>query len=230
MWQTLDGYTLRLPGAGLAAMISQLRQPSLNHILKRNYSGSIKQAAVRSMSQLASTAYRVGTLRNVRSGAGYPVFGAFVDGKLYYLITRPLDEVQNAIVRVQPEKALDGAEFMMTARQAQLTQKYPFTKTYSLATAPEGVRNDNIDRGIYQIFRNGKRIYNGKASAGNLYKRLQAHRLCLTHMQLPVNGYTVRVAPMPKKADPHIKKVEQAYRAKYPGRFKHQNLKEMEAF
>ncbi|MDM0106068.1 hypothetical protein QTH97_14080 [Variovorax sp. J22R24] len=48
--------------------------------------------------------------------------------------------------------------------------------------------------GIYTIYKNGERIYVGRANW--LKRRLQQHLLCLTHLKLGVGRYSVKLRPM----------------------------------
>ena len=60
-----------------------------------------RRALVGRMQRLAQQARRVGTLRSVRSGRRYPVFGGQVGGKNYRIVTRPRRGMQHEIMLVR---------------------------------------------------------------------------------------------------------------------------------
>ena len=60
-----------------------------------------RRALVGRLQRLAQRARRVGTLRSVRSGRRYPVFGGQVGGKNYRIVTRPRRGMQHEIMLVR---------------------------------------------------------------------------------------------------------------------------------
>ena len=74
--------------------------------------------------------------------------------------------------------------------EAETKADKPVFKQARLRGAPELFGG----RGLYQIFRSGKRIYPGESN--DLGTRLQQHRWCLTHMELTpaeLDHYTVKI-------------------------------------
>jgi hypothetical protein len=62
--------------------------------------------------------------------------------------------------------------------------------------------------GVYTLYKGGQRLYVGKAS--NLRQRLQQHLLCVTHLGIDANQFTVKLTPMPGADATKLSKVEAA--------------------
>ncbi len=67
--------------------------------------------------------------------------------------------------------------------------------------------------GIYTIYKNGRRIYVGKAL--NLGDRLKTHFWCLDRMDANPAAYTVKLTPMAGASDAQLRRVESAVISKY---------------
>lgn len=65
---------------------------------------ALRRALVNRVARLAGGARRIGTLRGVRSGRRFPVFGGRVGGRNYRIVTRPRGRLQNEIMLVRHDK------------------------------------------------------------------------------------------------------------------------------
>jgi hypothetical protein len=75
-------------------------------------------------------------------------------------------------------------------------------------------------KGLYVIFRDRALVYLGQS--GNLATRLRYHRLSITHFNLPINNYRVRILDLPRSTEESRKKIEQQIRDSFPIALKHQ--------
>ncbi|MDM0018913.1 GIY-YIG nuclease family protein [Variovorax saccharolyticus] len=78
--------------------------------------------------------------------------------------------------------------------------------TMSLAAAIADPRSAGA--GIYTIYKNGERLYVGRANA--LRRRLQQHLWCLTHLKLGVGRFSVKLTPMRGATPAQLGRVEAA--------------------
>ena len=97
-----------------------------------------------------------------------------------------------------------------------------------LAQAPNEIRKKGWKRGVYVIFNKGNHVYVGQSM--QLPDRIGSHRLCLTHLKLPTEPFTVQVFHYPNANENTLKAKERAYRKKYPNDFSHQKDTEMDDF
>jgi hypothetical protein len=65
---------------------------------------ALRRALVNRVGRLARGARRIGTLRGVRSGQRFPVFGGRVGGRNYRIVTRPRGRLHNEIMLVRQDK------------------------------------------------------------------------------------------------------------------------------
>lgn len=78
--------------------------------------------------------------------------------------------------------------------------------TMSLATAIADPRSAGA--GIYTIYKNGERLYVGRANS--LRRRLQQHLWCLTHLKLGPGRFSVKLTPMRGATPAQLGRVEAA--------------------
>ncbi|MDM0075106.1 hypothetical protein QTH90_11980 [Variovorax sp. J2P1-59] len=83
--------------------------------------------------------------------------------------------------------------------------------TMSLAKAIDDPRSDGA--GIYTIYKNGERLYVGRANS--LKRRLQQHLWCLTHLKLGVGRFSVKLTPMRGATPAQLGRVEAAVIGRY---------------
>ncbi|MGJ7507422.1 GIY-YIG nuclease family protein [Variovorax sp. GT1P44] len=78
--------------------------------------------------------------------------------------------------------------------------------TMSLSTAIADPRS--VGAGIYTIYKNGERLYVGRANS--LRRRLQQHLWCLTHLKLGPGRFSVKLTPMRGATPAQLGRVEAA--------------------
>lgn len=62
--------------------------------------------------------------------------------------------------------------------------------------------------GVYTLFKDGQRLYVGRARV--LRRRLQQHLLCMTHLDLAVGRFRVKLTPLAGASPAHLGRVESA--------------------
>lgn len=97
-WSTADGHTLRIAPGTVDRVLTGLIPPWR----RRRKRPSDRRAALRQLGWMARGARRVGSLRNRRTGARFPVFSARAGGRSFNIVTRPRGRWQGEIVLVRP--------------------------------------------------------------------------------------------------------------------------------
>ncbi|MBD2778796.1 GIY-YIG nuclease family protein [Iningainema tapete] len=100
------------------------------------------------------------------------------------------------------------------------------TDLIPLKDAPNKIKKMRWQRGIYVIFHKQNRVYVGKAI--DIPRRIREHRLCLTHLKIPLVDYKVKVFHYPNANENTLLAREREYRQKYPRVFSHLKDTEME--
>ena len=112
VWQgpTLDSYTLQLTESGLKRIIAQLpKQLYLKNLVQRNYKGNLKQAVIRSISQLVQDALYIGSVSHPKFSKQLRVFEAQdTIGRNYQIFALPMSSKQSVIVGVRADSQVEG--------------------------------------------------------------------------------------------------------------------------
>lgn len=239
IWQglTLDEHILQLPGLVLDRNIPHfLKQPSFKKLVKSQYKGNLKEAITRSITHLAK--YAIYTGNKVYPGLNrklrvFETQDAY--GTNYQIYTWPLSSTQSLILTLQQTQPMSGeADFLEgeinketgLLEIEQILDDAAGRVTTSLNEAPAAIRNKGWQRGIYVIFRDGKRVDLGKSQ--NLPKRLNDHLYSLKRKKLETKNYKAIVFHYPNANDKTLLAREREYRRRFPNVFSHLNDTEME--
>jgi hypothetical protein len=108
-----------------------------------------------------------------------------------------------------PELELDEAEVELESWRGA-----PEGVVASEVTLPQAIADPRAaSPGIYTIYRQGQRLYVGRAR--QLRRRLQQHLWCLTHLGVGVEGYSVKLTPMHGASPAQLQRVEAAVIGRY---------------